>query len=337
MKPSSLLSIALLPPIIGLNLVSAATAEVSVSTSRLLQNENATDGNETATPTSSPTSPSTAAPSQTAPAPWGGCIDPREANSAIVVRGRPTPICLTVGPGGHWNRVSPSVEYLRYSFKPTADEYSVYQIPDSFNNFIVREEAKYLLPNITVFAATGTALSFLRHWYEKNQQSINDGKIFPHLTAVIDVKQGVVSGISWDNACVFCRSQLCLENTYNFNGEVYTSGTSTKGCYLTYEQCVAIHAGGGNECDLTLFVVWTGSDANGNVMSSSNSRFSAFEPQQIQDRWGARISDSINSVTDKVSDITDSVNEFGQGVQDAVTNPFGLGGNGDEGEGQGEG
>lgn len=352
MTSLSLLHLALLLALLSPDRALAAKSAVT-SDGRILQDETVTSVPTSAPVTSSPTAsssptaeriPTTAAPVQAIPGPWGGCVNPLDPDEKLR-RGARTPVCLTVGPGGDWNRIvdpnpppgdTGGVEYMRYTFTPQADEYSVYRLPNSFQNFIVKEEVGYLLPNITVFSASGKGISFLRHWYEKDVNNTADGKVFPHLTAIIDVKNGDVKGITWDNACIFCKSSLCIENTYDFNGNsavVEGRGAETRGCYLTYQQCEVIHAGGGNECDLTIFVVWTGSDADGNVMSSSNSRFSAFEPRQIQDRWGGIIKDSVSSVTDKINDAKDTVTGTIDGATDSVSDFFG--GEGEE-EGEGE-
>ena len=116
------------------------------------------------------------------------------------------------------------------------------------------------------------------------------------------MNRGIVQGIAWDNACVFCSSNLCLENTYNFDGvlAVGLEGQS-KGCNLAKKECDAFQAEKSdtcnekneckgkdctcdNECDIMIFVVWTGTDIDGNVFQSSSSRFSAFPAQKIQDR-----------------------------------------------------
>lgn len=90
-------------------------------------------------------------------------------------------------------------------------------------------------------------------------------------------------GIAWDDACVFCADDRCKENTFHFNGTVARLNEPTRGCYLTKAQCDKIHQKGGNDCDLSIYVVWTGTDANGKFLTSSNNRFSAFQPKQIQD------------------------------------------------------
>lgn len=62
------------------------------------------------------------------PSPWR-CVNPDapEADDGRVRRGSRTTVCLTVGPGSNWAEV---VQYVRYVFRPTADEYSVYTIPN---------------------------------------------------------------------------------------------------------------------------------------------------------------------------------------------------------------
>lgn len=144
------------------------------------------------------------------------------------------------------------------------------------------------------------SLSFLRVYYDPV-----DSRIFPFLTAIIDVDRGIVKGIAWDNACVFCSPERCLENTYNFDGVLATGlEGQSKGCFLEKKECDAFqlakcdtcNAAGectgedctdctcNNECDIRIYVVWTGTDIDGNPFQSSSSRFSAFPAQRIQDR-----------------------------------------------------
>ena len=88
----------------------------------------------------------------------------------------------------------------------------------------------------------------------------------------------------------------------------------TDGCYLTRDECVALHAGGTDDCDLKLFVVWTGTDANGKVLLSSDSRFSAFPPNRIQENVMA----GVNSALGNLNDIKDTVTGTLTGAVDAV-------------------
>lgn len=212
---------------------------------------------------------------------WGGCIDISNPD-ALVNRKKSTEVCFTTGPDGDWGM---GVEYNRYSFRPNADTYSRFTIPNSYSQLIQSSNGD----DITVFASSQTSLSFLRKYYDQSYG------VFPHLTAIIDVKDGVVQGIAWDDACVFCSDDLCEENTFNFNGKQASLNEPTKGCYLTRDVCDKIHGNNGDDCDLKFHVVWTGTDSNGNYLTSSNNRFSAFQPKQIQDYFKDSITQWIPS------------------------------------------
>jgi hypothetical protein len=145
--------------------------------------------------------------------------------------------------------------------------------------------------NVTVGAASLQSLSFLKMYY-----NIQSKRIYPFLTAIINVHKGNITSITWDDACVFCSPSECEEITYDFNGNLQTpesSGQPTGGCYIPQDQCKSgattgdtssSSNPGANICDLMLYVVWSGTDASNRAFQSSNSRFSAFPPQNIQDR-----------------------------------------------------
>ena len=134
---------------------------------------------------------------------------------------------------------------------------------------------------MVVGAASQNALSFLRIYYDVQKK-----RIYPFLTAIMDVESGTVRGITWDDACVFCGGGECEENTYNYDGQIQNpelSGQATKSCYIEQEDCKVLEDGK-NSCDLTLYTVWTGSDADGLSLQSQSYRFSEFPPQELKDR-----------------------------------------------------
>jgi hypothetical protein len=171
------------------------------------------------------------------------------------------------------------------------------------------------------------SLSFLRRYYDTSTQYL-----YPYLTAIVDVRDGKVAGIAWDDACIFCNRDRCLANTYNFDGSEATQeqiSQPTNGCYFTRDECVALHAGGSEDCDLKLYVVWTGKDAHGRVLLSSDSRFSAFPPNRIQENVMAGVDSALgnlNNMKDKVTDtftgavesVTGAVNEAGDSISGAA-------------------
>jgi hypothetical protein len=74
---------------------------------------------------------------------------------------------------------------------------------------------------------------------------------------------------------------------------------------------VTLHAGGSDECDLKLFVVWTGTAVGGKVLLSSDSRFSAFPPNRIQENVK-------NGVDSALGNLNDFKNTVSGGISDAV-------------------
>lgn len=136
-------------------------------------------------------------------------------------------------------------------------------------------------PIVSLLFQFDTSLSFLRVYYDKEM-----GRVFPFLTIVVDARDGIVQGLAWDDACVFCNQKRCLDNMYNFNGNKSSDlgvKQPSKGCYLTVEECNVITDAGGKDCDITLYVVWTGTDVENRVFSSSPNRFSAFPSSNLKE------------------------------------------------------
>ena len=191
------------------------------------------------------------------------------------------------------------------TLNPTADFLPI--LPSAYRDLVQQRELDYALPNISVFAASGASLSFLRRYYEQNQ-----GLIYPFLTAIVNVKDGVVNGIAFDDSCGFCPPDACLENTYGFDGLPATVEPS-RGCSMTKTTCDEIHGAGGNQCDLQLYVVWTGTDEDGNVLNSADSRFSLFEPRALQDRFLGLLPEMPNwgEMGNSIGDFFTNLNPFG--------------------------
>jgi len=203
---------------------------------------------------------------------WSGCVDPR-FNDFSVEKDNETTICITVSGGSDW---ALGVDYARWIFTPIADEYSHFTVENSYTDLVTNDNP--YKDEIGVHVASQQALSFIRRYYDEQEE-----KIYPHLTAIVDVVSGNVDGIAWDDSCVFCRnSDRCEENTYDFAGKLSLLGSEkTKGCFVKKEECDELHAQGQNLCDLNVYFVWTGSDKNGRILSSSGSRWSAFPPENI--------------------------------------------------------
>jgi len=227
------------------------------------------------------------------------CIDPGNPElTSIVRRGEITTLCLYVGPEGDWND---NIEYKRFSVNLQADEFSSYHIPGSYNALTVTgtgtENQRFNNDNSThIFAASQASLSFLRRYYDQTTK-----RIYPYLTAILDVQQGIVRGIAWDDACVFCETAECLPNTYNLNGSLATTEQMRQpvnGCSYSKNECRLFAKDGNDICDLNLHVVWTGTDVDGKVLLSSDSRPSAFPPNRIQENVKGRYDKMVKSLSD---------------------------------------
>lgn len=230
------------------------------------------------------------------------CVDPNNREIAHVVRrGEITTVCLYVGPDGDWN--SDGVLYKRFSVNLKADEFSSYDVPGSFN---AMKSSNGLGSDSThIFAASQSSLSFLRRYHDKTTS-----RIYPFLTAIVDVRDGIVRGIAWDDACVFCEKAECVPNTYNLDGSLATAEQIKQpvdGCSFSEDECVGFAATGDNACDLRLHVVWTGTDVDGKVLLSSDSRFSMFPPNRVQEN----VNNSVNNMLAGVKDIRDKITGIG--------------------------
>lgn len=127
------------------------------------------------------------------------------------------------------------------------------------------------------------------------------------MTAIISVKKGVVQGVSWDEGCYFCTAEMCDYNLYSKPEESATGRLSGQGqtCYSAVESCsgystnasdASVTVGDGSsagsnstststnttaQCDLTIYVGWTGTDKNGDYLGSASLRMSQFSKYSI--------------------------------------------------------
>lgn len=150
--------------------------------------------------------------------------------------------------------------------------------PPAYSQLI--DEEGFKGQEVAVSVASQDKFSFLSQYY--GVSAAGDFDVFPFLTAIIDVKEGKVQGIAWDDACVFCPKDTCKENIYNYNGEK-SENPPNKSCFFTQEECNKISKDEPT-CDITLYVVWTGTDVDGRAFQSSGYRFSAFPPASLKDR-----------------------------------------------------
>merc|ERR1740124_846027 len=193
-------------------------------------------------------------------------------------------ICIVLGNNANWKS---EVEYLQYAFQPKADQYSKFHIDQSYKDLIVDKGLVEGNQNLTYFFGVNESVSFVRMYYEpKKGDSYEDDdqhRIYPIITAIIDVKKGMVQGLDYDNSCEFCPKDKCADNTYTFDGK--NPKSMRKGCYLTRKECNDLAEIGDTTCDLKFYFVWTGTEIDGKSFQSSQYRFSAFPPSSIMNQF----------------------------------------------------
>lgn len=201
----------------------------------------------------------------------GGCIDHTKDKGHILI-GELTTVCLFLGTV-HDNLLNDSPTLQMKYFTPEVDQYSRYRIRGSYTDWIEQKVMDNQTESISIHMASHEMLSStVKMWYDAQSDLL-----FPHLTAIIEVQDGEVQNIVWDNASTFCNKP-CTPNTYDYTGALLSSQSHPCGCYIPREQCQA------TDCDLTVYTVWTGTDENGKGLMSFHSRFNAFEPRQLKDR-----------------------------------------------------
>lgn len=90
-----------------------------------------------------------------------------------------------------------------------------------------------------------------------------------------------IQGVTWDDGCYFCDPDTCEPNLYSSATNGSSSKLSDEGytCYSDIADCSGENATA--TCDITLYVGWTGTDKNGNYLSSAGLRMSQFKKYSI--------------------------------------------------------
>ena len=132
-------------------------------------------------------------------------------------------------------------------------------------------------------------------------------RIFPMYTAIVTLTEGIVTSISWDDGCYGCNfsaldngcgdSIMSINSTSSSyqvmassNGASYYNGywntlcgNGCTRCWNSNDYCNTNCDAGtpGCACDLTIYVVFTGTDNQGRYLSSAGLRMSRFQDYSI--------------------------------------------------------
>ncbi|CAK4073173.1 unnamed protein product [Aphanomyces euteiches] len=175
-----------------------------------------------------------------------------------IVKGDQTYICVNIN------------DSYRVVFAPVVDKYVQLRLHDSY----VDSRLKTTGNSSTFMTISSMASRSVYKMYTNSK-----GKAYPILTAVVTVKQGEIQGISWDDGCYLCDYAECDANIYSTPYSPLLNSVLGDGstCYHTPIQC----ANTTGLCDLAIYIGWTGTDANGDYLSSAGMRISQFQKYSV--------------------------------------------------------
>ena len=204
-----------------------------------------------------------------------------------ILRGKEHHVCFTLN-GSERSVFHPKVdEYGRYTYSnrilsPTPFHSVVYER--------VRTNATspvYVQLSVSSYDASGEKIVTANSVPKLYTGLSHSNHFFTYLTAVINVEKGVVKSISWDDGCLTCFASGCGQNSViTTEGRLHLISESDtryrayrgNNCFQVSTDC----AEGKKNCDLTIFLVWEGSDKKGRVFHSSNLRLSRFQSGSLE-------------------------------------------------------
>lgn len=183
--------------------------------------------------------------------------------------------CLLFAPiGVNWNTAI-TYTYWTFEFKVNQNM-AVLQVKDSFAA-VTNRPATIVSPyngQIGVFVILQSSTSFIRTYYDAVTNPA-DPLLFASNTIIADVSTGTITGLAWDANCNICGTggDICMQNSYNFEGVRTSPPGSTDGCYLPKSTC---DNDGSVDCDINIFISMYGTDVDGKYLQSANARQSTF-------------------------------------------------------------
>jgi len=226
-------------------------------------------------------------------------------DGSLVTVGEDTSVCLMLSRlewGSHAGN-SNSGEFHSVKAVLSADEFSVIKTRQSWTGVRYADDTAMLDLKISDDSdgnGLGVALGSLgMPSYQKAYRRVDDSATassvtFPVLMAVIRVEEGKVMEITWDETCEWCSEDRCAANTYDYKGVGVLP--ESKSCFIPDEECVKAGtetqvSPDGNqitrveskpECDLKVYVTWTGTDSKGFHFLSAATRFSRLGEAQVK-------------------------------------------------------
>jgi len=148
-------------------------------------------------------------------------------------------------------------------FWPRVDEYATLEIPYSYESFQGN-------PNITVWVEFHGMNTSQRHYSKSNL-------VVGYWTVVIQLNEGQVYSVDWNEGCSECTSSDCIDNNCGVDIGSYCNANS------------------GYDCEMKVFLAWSGEDGNSKICTSINSIPAAFKTYSAVPtyQFGTGLADNI--------------------------------------------
>ncbi|RYG52320.1 hypothetical protein EON67_01505 [archaeon] len=130
-----------------------------------------------------------------------------------------------------------------------------------------------------------------RNVYTSIGQGDLDRRFYTTYTYIIQVDKGNITSVVMDTGCYLCGADACGA----------ASSTGHENCYVKTDACQSTANGENivaNSCDPKIFVVWTGTDADGEYLTSAGYRLSRFRRYgaSLPNAWAALRNGATNAV-----------------------------------------
>ena len=164
----------------------------------------------------------------------------------------------------------------------------------------------------------------------------SDIATIPLYTVIIGLSKGVVSTITYDDGCFFCASNGvdCVNTAVDTVRKTLVNDTSDLiNCRKSVDYCYPAATATLNAtstdtnytgvvlpespCDFKLFIVWTGTDADGQYLTSAGKRFSRFRQYGVASAYQS----SLNLISD-AQNVANSALNIADGIPGRVAPGF---------------
>eukprot|EP00736_Rhodelphis_marinus_P014070 Rmarinus@m.23374 len=180
-------------------------------------------------------------------------------------------------------------------FRPKVDEFSLLELHSNTSRELRMQNDHQGLGTVQV--AVGTRMSPPRRFSYESTKAVG------FWTIVVDLKDGEVDSVLWDEGCFTCSDDECLDDN----------------CLL--DTCDHLDDGADNsnrdQCNVKIYLAWTGTDKDGNIMLSEGFTFSKFNAYAVDGFWDDAAT-KAKTTYDSASETYEKNKDIGNDVGDVV-------------------